>query len=76
MRRTAGAVSTFCIEYNVSRSWFYTVRANAARNGTWKTLELGSTKPKGHFAQTSGGMIELILAVQAELKVAGFDLAR
>jgi len=68
-----GAVSAFCQQHNVSRAWFYKVRAAATANGQWAALELGSTKPKGHPRATTQGMIELALTVRAELDGKGLD---
>lgn len=68
-----GAVSAFCLTHNVSRSWFYKVRAAAVAGGQWEALELGSTKPHGHPRATVGGVKDIALAVRAELKAAGFD---
>lgn len=67
-----GAVSAFCKQHNVSRAWFYKVRA-AAVGGTWAALELGSTKPKSHPRATPQGMIDLALTVRAELEGKGVD---
>jgi transposase InsO family protein len=67
-----GAVSAFCKQHNVSRAWFYKVRA-AAVDGTWAALELGSTKPKSHPRATPQGMIDLALTVRAELEGKGVD---
>jgi putative transposase len=68
-----GAVTAFCLEHKVSRSWFYKVRSDANKKGTWRALELASTRPKGHPAAVGKGTIELALAIRAELQGNGLD---
>lgn len=68
-----GAVTFFCKQHNVSRSWFYKVRGEAELKGQWGALELGSTKPASHPAATPEAMAELALAIREELKKGGFD---
>lgn len=49
-----GAVSAFCRKHNVSRSWFYQVRATAERVGSVKALEKKPPVPSTTPAATAG----------------------
>jgi putative transposase len=68
-----GAVTFFCKQHNVSRSWFYKVRAEAEIKGKWGALELRSTRPESHPARTPEALAELALAIRADLKKGGLD---
>lgn len=68
-----GAVAAFCRTHQISRSWFYKVRAEAATNGRWAALELGSTRPASSPAATPAEMVRVALEVRAGLEAAGFD---
>ena len=68
-----GAVTFFCKQHNVSRSWFYKVRGEAEIKGKWGALELRSTRPDSHPARTPEALAELALAIRAELKMGGLD---
>ncbi|GAC1369934.1 MAG: integrase core domain-containing protein [Pseudarthrobacter sp.] len=68
-----GAVSAFCRKHNVSRAWFYQVRAAAGKVGSVKALEKKSSAPLTRPTATSPGMNDLLLATRAELEQAGFD---
>lgn len=68
-----GAVSAFCKQHNVSRAWFYQVRALAKEVGPVKALE---KKPPIALTQpgaTSASMVELLLGTRVELENAGYD---
>lgn len=68
-----GAVSAFCKQHNVSRAWFYQVRAAAKKVGPVKALEkkppIALTQPKA----TPDSITDLLLGTRAELEDAGFD---
>ena len=68
-----GAVTFFCRQHNVSRSWFYKVRAEAEIKGKWGALELRSTRPESHPARTPEALAELALSIRAELQKEGLD---
>ncbi|MGC7150290.1 IS481 family transposase, partial [Paenarthrobacter ureafaciens] len=63
-----GAVTAFCRKHNVSRAWFYRVRAAAAEVGPVKALEKKPTIPRTMPALTPQAMIELLLGTRAELQ--------
>lgn len=68
-----GAVSAFCRKHNVSRAWFYRVRAAAAEVGPVKALEKKSTLPRTTPTSTAPAMIELLLGTREELHESGLD---
>lgn len=68
-----GAVAAFCREHQVSRSWFYKVRAASTELGRWQAMELASTRPRRSPSSTSQEMIETVLAVRVELEKGGWD---
>ena len=68
-----GAVTAFCRKHNVSRAWFYRVRAAAAEVGPVKALEKRPTVPRTMPALTPPVMIELLLGTRAELQESGQD---
>lgn len=68
-----GAVSEFCREHQVSRSWFYKVRAAALAGGPGKAMERASTRPVSSPRKTSRSMERLLLKTRASLKKAGSD---
>ncbi|WP_307026709.1 DDE-type integrase/transposase/recombinase [Arthrobacter globiformis] len=68
-----GAVSAFCRKHNVSRAWFYRVRAAAAEVGPVKALEKRPTLPSTMPTATAPGMVDLLLGARAELKKLGLD---
>ncbi|WP_307029342.1 DDE-type integrase/transposase/recombinase [Arthrobacter globiformis] len=68
-----GAVSAFCRKHNVSRAWFYRVRAAAAEVGPVKALEKRPTLPSTTPTATAPGMVDLLLGARAELKKLGLD---
>ena len=68
-----GAVTAFCRKHNVSRAWFYRVRAAAAEVGPVKALEKKPTIPRTMPALTPQAMIELLLGTRAELQESGQD---
>lgn len=68
-----GAVSAFCAEHHVSRSWFYKVRAAALSQGPKKAMERASTRPVNSPRKTSLTMERLLLDARATLKKEGAD---
>ena len=68
-----GAVTAFCRKHNVSRAWFYRVRAAAAEVGPVKALEKKPTIPRTMPALTPPAMVELLLGTRAELQESGQD---
>lgn len=68
-----GAVSAFCAEHQVSRSWFYKVRAAAVSQGPQKAMERASTRPMNSPRKTSHTMERLLLEARATLKKEGTD---
>ena len=68
-----GAVSAFCRKHDVSRAWFYQVRAAAARVGPVKALEKRPPVPSAMPTATTQVMVDLVLDTRAELKEAGHD---
>jgi putative transposase len=68
-----GEVTRFCRRHNVSRAWFYKIRAAADADGPVKAMETGSTKPDTSPARVDSGMVELALATRESLKQAGYD---
>ncbi|MET0933076.1 MAG: DDE-type integrase/transposase/recombinase [Mycetocola sp.] len=68
-----GAVTKFCREHQVSRAWFYKVRALAIPGDPWPGLELESTRPKNSPNRTPAVIEKLALDLRAELKKAGWD---
>ena len=59
-----GAVTRFCRRHNVSRAWFYKVRAAADALGPIKVMETASTKPAASPAKIDSSLAELALAAR------------
>ncbi|GAC1488814.1 MAG: hypothetical protein NVS2B15_05910 [Pseudarthrobacter sp.] len=57
-------MSAFCRKHNVSRAWFYQVRAAAGKVGSVKALEKKSSAPLTRPTATSPGMNDLLLATR------------
>jgi transposase InsO family protein len=68
-----GAVTAFCREHNVSRAWFYQVRAKAEADGPVQALVRKPTVPSSSPTVTAPGMVALLLVARAELKDEGLD---
>lgn len=68
-----GAVTAFCHEHGVSRSWFYQVRAAAVANGAWGAMELASTRPHVSPGRVDAQLVQWVLLVRSQLQEAGFD---
>ncbi|WP_223937695.1 hypothetical protein [Arthrobacter sp. StoSoilB5] len=68
-----GAVAAFCREHNVSRSWFYKVRAAAVSGGPAQAMAMRSTKPRTSPNATPAGVTALALHVREALEAQGHD---
>ncbi|WP_457963134.1 DDE-type integrase/transposase/recombinase [Arthrobacter sp. D1-29] len=68
-----GAVTAFCRKHNVSRAWFYRVRAAAGAVGPVQALVKKSTVPGTSPTATEPGMIDLLLATRTDLEKQGLD---
>ena len=68
-----GAVSAFCRKHNVSRAWFYQVRATAAARGPIQALTKQPTVPGTSPTATEPAMVALLLATRDELQGLGLD---
>lgn len=68
-----GAVAAFCREHNVSRSWFYKVRAAAVSGGPAQAMAMRSTKPRTSPNATPAGVTALALHVRETLEAQGHD---
>ncbi|XAS67121.1 DDE-type integrase/transposase/recombinase [Micrococcaceae bacterium Sec5.7] len=68
-----GAVSAFCKKHQVSRAWFYQVRAAAVAVGPVKALEKKPPIPLGRPSATAPAMVDLVVDTRAGLMQAGFD---
>ena len=68
-----GAVAAFCRKHDVSRAWFYKVRALAVEGGTILALEMRPTRPLNSPSQIPSGMTGLALMTREALKSGGFD---
>jgi transposase InsO family protein len=68
-----GAVTAFCRKHNVSRAWFYRVRAAAAEVGPVKALEKRPPLPATMPTATAPAMVDLLLTARDELKGLGLD---
>lgn len=68
-----GAVTAFCRKHNVSRAWFYRVRATAGAVGPVQALVKKSTIPGTSPTATEPAMVALLLGTRDELKELGLD---
>lgn len=68
-----GAVTTFCIEHNISRKTFYVLRARAKTDGPAAILAPRSRRPKTSPTQISDEAKEQALQVRATLEQSGLD---
>lgn len=68
-----GAVTAFCREHNVSRSWFYQVRARAEAEGPVQALVKKRTVPTSSPTATAPGMVAMLLTARAALQKEGLD---
>ncbi|MDF9752019.1 putative transposase [Arthrobacter sp. ES3-54] len=66
-------MTAFCRKHNVSRAWFYQVRAAAAEVGPVKALEKRPPLPSTMPTATAPAMIDLLLGTRDELKGLGLD---
>ena len=68
-----GAVSTFCVEYGISRKSFYELRNRAKSDGPAAVLEPRTRRPKSSPAKLSEEVKEQALGVRAALEATGLD---
>src|SRR6478736_7040273 len=68
-----GAVSAFCAEHGVSRSWFYKVRKIAERDGPVAAAAPRKPIPKHSPNQTPAALVEIAIRVRKELADQGWD---
>lgn len=68
-----GAVSTFCVEHQISRKTFYEIRKRVAIEGPAAALEPRSRRPKGSPATISDEARLQALQVRAALEQSGLD---
>ncbi|MEZ5118171.1 MAG: hypothetical protein R2737_18090 [Candidatus Nanopelagicales bacterium] len=66
-----GAVSAFCRQHRMSRSWFYELRRVAAREGPLAVSRRRSTAPKKPAGGTPQAVVAAALAMRAELIAEG-----
>jgi len=68
-----GAVTAFCRKHNVSRAWFYQVRATAGAVGPVQALVKKPTVPGTSPTATEPAMVALLLGTRDELQGLGLD---
>lgn len=66
-----GAVSAFCRQHRMSRSWFYELRRVAAREGPLAASRRRSTAPQRPAGGTLAPVVAAALAMRAELIAEG-----
>src|SRR3712207_2791811 len=72
-RSPRGAVTAFCRENGVSRSYFYKVRAEARASGAFAAMTTKPSKPRRSPQQTELGMVELLVDTRRKLAEDGWD---
>ncbi len=68
-----GAVTTFCLEHDISRESFYAIRKRALVDGPAAALEPRSRRPNRSPAQLTGDIVEQAVGVRAALERSGLD---
>lgn len=68
-----GAVEYFCRRHGVSRSWFYRVRAQVAREGAAAALSKQSTRPRRSPSRVPDAVKAEVLALRRRLTSEGKD---
>jgi transposase InsO family protein len=68
-----GAVTTFCLEYDISRKTFYAIRARAKDEGQAAALEPRSRRPKSSPRRISEDIKAQAVGVRAALESSGLD---
>jgi putative transposase len=68
-----GAVTTFCVEHDISRKTFYAIRARAQAEGQAAALEPRSRRPKSSPTRISEEIKAQALGVRAALESSGLD---
>jgi len=68
-----GAVSSFCVEYGISRKSFYELRKRAGADGQAAVLEPRSRRPRASPAKLTDQVKQQAVAVRAALESSGLD---
>jgi putative transposase len=68
-----GAVSTFCLEHDISRKTFYAIRARVGTEGPAAALEPKSRRPKTSPSRLTDDLKRQALGVRAALETSGLD---
>lgn len=68
-----GAVTSFCLEHNISRESFYAIRKRALIDGPAAALEPRSRRPRRSPAQLTDDVVEQAVGVRAALERSGLD---
>ena len=68
-----GAVTSFCLEHNISRESFYAIRKRALIDGPAAALEPRSRRPRRSPAQLTDDIVEQAVGVRAALERSGLD---
>ena len=68
-----GAVTTFCVEHEISRKTFYKIKARARDEGQAAALEPRSRRPKTSPTQVSEDRKDEAVKVRAALESSGLD---
>src|SRR5437764_1485331 len=68
-----GAVTQFCRQHQISRSFFYKVLTQARSNGQLAAMRTKSRKPGHSPQQIDQNLVNLLLATRAELSANGWD---
>ncbi len=68
-----GAVTSFCLEHEISRKTFYAIRARVATEGPAAALEPRSRRPRSNPSRVGDDAKRGALQVRAALEVSGLD---
>lgn len=68
-----GAVTTFCVEHNISRETFYASRKRLAVDGPAAALEPRSRRPRASPSKLTDDVAQQAIGVRAALERSGLD---
>lgn len=68
-----GAVTTFCLEHEITRKTFYKIRAQAREDGSAAALQPRSRRPKSSPTRIGADLKDTALQVRASLERSGLD---
>jgi len=68
-----GAVTTFCVEHNISRETFYAIRRRVAADGPSAALEPPSRRPNASPSKLTDEIAVQAVGVRAALERSGLD---